>query len=167
MTQAVRGAQFIRVGSWLFLLGLLMSFGMVLHYVVGAQYSTGEQFLRNVTLWFACPWTLSTAVVLGGSLSMIAIGTILALLSEIVPSDSRGGWEGGALAICTVALIAMFVCGYVGYFVVDAIWPSFYYSPITMGKNAWLLLQLACMVVYAVGVFIAFSDIRRATRALA
>jgi hypothetical protein len=46
------------------------------HYVVGAQYDTGPEFLKNVTLWYACPWTLSTAVVLGGSLGMVAIGAV-------------------------------------------------------------------------------------------
>ena len=40
----------MRMGFWLLQLGFLMSFGMVLHYVVGAQYPTGEQFLKNVTL---------------------------------------------------------------------------------------------------------------------
>jgi hypothetical protein len=40
----------MRAGFWSLQLGFLMSFGMVLHYVVGARYPTGEQFLKNVTL---------------------------------------------------------------------------------------------------------------------
>jgi hypothetical protein len=31
----------------------------------------------------------------------------------------------------------------------------------------WLFMQLACMVLYAIGVFIAFNGIRRASYALA
>jgi hypothetical protein len=41
---------------------------MVLHYVVGGQYPTGHDFMSNITLWWACLWTLSTAVVLGRAL---------------------------------------------------------------------------------------------------
>jgi hypothetical protein len=55
---------------------------MVLHYVVGAQYPTGHDFMGNVTLWWACPWTLSTAVVLGGALCMIAIGAVHTALAR-------------------------------------------------------------------------------------
>ncbi|QIG50713.1 hypothetical protein G5V57_25065 [Nordella sp. HKS 07] len=161
MTQVKLGGQFIRCGFWLLLLGLLMSFGMVLHYVVGAQYPTGDAFLKNVTLWYACPWTLSTAVVLGGSLGMIVIGVVYAM----VGSQDAGGGES-ALPICVVALVAIFLTGYAGYFAVDAMWPSFYYSPITAGKNVWLFMQLGCMVLYAIGVLIAFKGIRRASYAL-
>jgi hypothetical protein len=167
MTQGETGGRFIRSGFWLLLLGLLMSFGMVLHYVVGAQYPTGEAFLQNVTLWYACPWTLSTAVVLGGALGMIAIGAIYATLARFEQSVRVEGMERAAWPLCTFALLAMFLTGYVGYFVVDAIWPTFYYSPIPDGKNVWLFMQLACMVVYAVGVVIAFNGIRRASYALA
>jgi hypothetical protein len=167
MTQGETGGRFIRSGFWLLLLGLLMSFGMVLHYVVGAQYPTGEVFLQNVTLWYACPWTLSTAVVLGGALGMIAIGAIYAILGRFEHPVRVEGVEKLAVSICTFALFAMFLTGYVGYFVVDAIWPTFYYSPVPDGKNVWLFMQLACMVVYAVGVLIAFNGIRRASYALA
>src|SRR5262249_12197689 len=127
MTKVELGARFIRAGFWLLLLGLLMSFGMVLHYVVGAQYPTGDQFLKNVTLWYACPWTLSTAVVLGGSLGMVAIGAVNAILGRQTTDGRTSGMEEATLAICTVALVAMFLTGYVGYFVIDAMWPTFYY----------------------------------------
>jgi hypothetical protein len=151
----------------LVLLGFVMSFGMVLHYVVGAQCNNSEQFLKNVTLWFACPWTLSTAVVLGGALGMIAIGAIYAILGKLPQAPRVTGMEQAALPLCTIALIAMFLTGYVGYFVVDHFWPAFYYSSVKDGKNMWLFMQLACMVLYAIGVFIAFNGIRRASYALA
>jgi hypothetical protein len=44
MTQVETGSRFMRAGFWLLQLGFLMSYGMVLHYVVAAQYQTGEQF---------------------------------------------------------------------------------------------------------------------------
>ena len=53
------GASFIRWGLGLFLFGLFIGFGIIGHYMHGAQYPTGEAFLHNVSLWFACPWTLS------------------------------------------------------------------------------------------------------------
>jgi len=75
--------------------------------------------------------------------------------------------EKAAVPLCTIALIAMFLTGYLGYFVVDALWLTFYYTPLTDGKNVWLGLRLACMAVYAVGVGIALNDLRRASYALA
>ena len=65
------------------------------------------------------------------------------------------------------SLISIFLNGYVGYFVVDAKWPAFYYEPVSDGKNVWLFLQLACMAGFALGVVLAFNDIRRATRSMA
>ena len=61
----------------------------------------------------------------------------------------------------------MFLTGYVGYFVVDAFYPTFYYTPVTDGKNVWLFMQLACMVLFGIGVLLAFTGIRRASYALA
>jgi hypothetical protein len=46
-----------------------------------------------------------------------------------------------ALPLCIVGLLGVFAVGYPGYFVFDAVWPSFYYSPVADGKNAWLLGQ--------------------------
>jgi hypothetical protein len=120
MTQVKNGGRFMRAGFWLLQLGFLMSFGMVLHYVVGAQYPNGEQFLKNVTLWYACPWTLSTAVVLGGALGMMAVGALYAILGRQAQAPQVEGIEKAAVPLCTIALIAMFLTGYVGYFVVDA-----------------------------------------------
>jgi hypothetical protein len=137
-----------------------MSFGMVLHYVVGARFDTGPEFLKNVTLWYACPWTLSTAVVIGGALGMIAIRTVYAMLGKMVSGARVEGLEMTALTLCTLSLIAIFLTGYVGYFVVDRFWPAFYYTPVKDGKNVWLFMQLACMVLYAAGVFLAFNGIR-------
>lgn len=64
--------------------------------------------------------------------------------------------------LCLLSLVAIFLTGYVGYFVVDAIWPKFYYEPVTRGKNVWLFMQL---VLFALGPVLAFTDIRRASYA--
>jgi hypothetical protein len=98
---------------------------------------------------------------------MMAVGALYALLGQQAQAPRVEGMEKAALPVCTLALIAMFLTGYIGYFVVDAWWPTFYYTPLTEGKNVWLSLQLACMVCYAVGVCLAFNGLRRASYALA
>ena len=82
--------------------------------------------------------------------------------------DRSQGWlEITALTLCTLLLFAIFLTGFVGCFVVDRFWPAFYYTPIKDGKNVWLFMQLACMILYAAGVFLAFSGIRRTSHAMA
>lgn len=162
MSRAQTGGQFIRSGFSLMFLGFLMSIGMVLHYVVGAQYPTGHEFMRNVTLWWACPWTLSTAVVLGGALCMVAIGAVHLALARDPDAAEVGSSAASSRRLCTVSLVAIFLTGYVGYFVVDAKWPMFYYAPVSQGKNVWLFLQLGCIVLFGLGTVLAFTDIRRA-----
>ena len=167
MTQVEVGGRFIRSGFSMLLLGMVMSFGMVLHYVANISPPIGPEFLKTILLWYACPWTLSTAVVLGGALGMIAIGAVYAILGRMAPADRVEGLEKYALSLCTFALIAIFLTGFVGYFAVDRIWPHFYYNAIKDGKNVWLLMQLACMVAYAIGVLLAFNGIRRTSHAMA
>ena len=167
MTQLETGGRFIRSGFSMLLFGMVMSFGMVLHYVANISPPIGPEFLKTILLWYACPWTLSTAVVLGGALGMIAIGAVYAILGRMAPADRVEGLEKYALSLCTFALIAIFLTGFVGYFAVDRIWPHFYYNAIKDGKNVWLLMQLACMVAYAIGVLLAFNGIRRTSHAMA
>jgi hypothetical protein len=124
-----------------------MSFWMILHCV--ARYATAAPFLANATLWYECPWALSTLAVLGESLGMAGIGLVNTALGRPSPR--------GTASVCTVALVAIFFTGYAGYFVVGR--PGFYYSP--AGQSAWLLAQLGCMILYTVGAFAAFSVSRR------
>jgi hypothetical protein len=79
---------------------------------------------------------------------MICIGAVYAILGNLSAATHTEDTTRAALWLCTFTLIAMLLTGYVGYFVVDSIWPSFYYSPVTEGKNVWLFMQLACMVIY-------------------
>ena len=61
-------------------------------------------------------------------------------------------------------LIAVFLTGYVGYFVVNAIWPSFYYVPIKAGKNVWLIAQGLSILLYLIGVVLAYLSICHVTQ---
>jgi hypothetical protein len=41
-----------------------------------------------------------------------------------------------------------FLTGYVGYFVVDKMYPSFYYTPVEAGKKLWLIAQALSIALY-------------------
>jgi hypothetical protein len=152
------GARFAQWGLGLFVFGLFLTFGIIGHYCVGASADAGELFKRNVTLWWACPWTLSVAIVQGGGLGMVALGLTL-LVADRAARD-----EGGsplALKLCIVGLLGVFAVGYPGYFVFNSIWPNFYYMPNIAGKNVWLLGQTFFFAIYFTGAVLAFYDARK------
>ena len=153
------GARFTKWGLGLFIFGVFLVFGIVGHYCGGARWPTGEAFLKNITLWYACPWTLSVAAVQAGGLGMVALG-----LAHITAARATGRTSEHAnttaLRLCIVGLLGVFAVGYPGYFVFDAIWPSFYYSPFVAGKNAWLLGQAFFIGVYFVGTLLMFNVVR-------
>ena len=72
---------------------------------------------------------------------MVALGLTRMLAARVMPGNSAGASSSASSLLCSVGLLGVFGVGYAGYFVFDAIWPSFYYSPIAMAKNAWLLGQ--------------------------
>ena len=77
----VLGVRFAKWGLGFFVFGLFLTFGVIGHYCVGASADAGELFRRNVTLWWACPWTLSVAIVQGGGLGLFSVhftGMVLA-----------------------------------------------------------------------------------------
>jgi hypothetical protein len=155
------GARFAKWGLGLFIFGVFLTFGIIAHYCAGARWPNGELFMQNITLWWACPWTLSVAAVQAGGLGMVAIGLTLMLAARVSPTHPAA--EGSAaLWLCIVGLLGVFAVGYPGYFVFDAIWPSYYYSPVAAGKNAWLLGQALFIALYFVGLLIAFNDVRHA-----
>jgi uncharacterized membrane protein YozB (DUF420 family) len=98
---------------------------------------------------------------------MIVIGAVLTIFVRQTDSATHGSAMTGAFWLCVLSLVAMFLTDYLGYFAVHKVWPSFYYAPVTQGKNVWLFMQLACMVLSAIGVFAAFGEIRRGDRAAA
>jgi hypothetical protein len=153
----------IRFAKWelgLFIFGVFITLGIVAHYCVGSRWPNGELFMQNITLWWACPWTLSVAAVQAGGLGMVAIGLTRMLAARVALRDLAE--NSTALWLCIVGLLGVFAVGFPGYFVFDAIWPSFYYSPIAAGKNAWLIGQALFIVVYLTGTVLAFNGVRRA-----
>jgi hypothetical protein len=157
------GARFAKWGLGFFVFGVFLTFGVIGHYCVGASSDVGELFLRNVTLWWACPWTLSVAIVQGGGLGMVALG-----VSSLV-AGSAGAHEGGGslpLALCILGLLGVFAIGYPGYFAFNSIWPEFYYRYDPVGKNAWLLGQAFFFAIYFAGIALAFNAVRRALDAI-
>ena len=158
------GARFAKWGLGFFVFGVFLTFGVIGHYCVGASADVGELFRRNVTLWWACPWTLSVAIVQGGGLGMVALG-----LSNLV-AVRAGAQENGnslPLALCILGLLGVFAIGYPGYFVFNSIWPDFYYRYDPVGKNAWLLGQTFFFAIYFAGIVLAFNTVRRALNAVA
>ncbi|WP_439923031.1 hypothetical protein [Nitrobacter sp. JJSN] len=157
----IAGARFAKWGLGLFIFGVFLTFGIIAHYCVGSRWPNGELFMQNITLWWACPWTLSVAAVQAGGLGMVAIGLTLMLAARVSRTHLAAD-SSVALWFCIVGLLGVFAVGYPGYFVFDAIWPSFYYSPVAVGKNVWLLGQALFIAVYFAGTIFAFNAARRA-----
>lgn len=144
------GAGFAKWGLGLFLFGVFLSFGIITHYCIGSRWPNGELFMQNITLWWACPWTLSVAAIQAGGLGMVALG-LTDMIGARLSGDRRNTTSALSLLMCIVGLLGVFTVGYAGYFVFDAIWPSFYYSPIAGAKNAWLLGQASFIAIYFLG----------------
>jgi hypothetical protein len=51
----------------------------------GVLEEVGPAFLKNVTLWFGCPWTLPTYMDQLGGIGMIAVG--VSLVTFIFPAS--------------------------------------------------------------------------------
>jgi hypothetical protein len=164
-TPMVDGARFAKWGLGLFIFGIFLVFGIVAHYCGGARWPTGQAFMQNITLWWACPWALSVASVQAGGLGMVALGLAQLSAARLAPGHSTSA-SSLALWLCVVGLLGVFLVGYPGYFVFDAIWPSFYYSPVAEGKNAWLLWQAFFFAVCFVGAMLMFNAVRRPLNAI-
>ena len=81
-TPAEVGAKYIRWGLGLFVFGLVIGFIPLAHYMHGSFEQVGEAFLKNVTLWWGCAFTLAVYVAQVGSLGMIAIGLCYVVLAR-------------------------------------------------------------------------------------
>jgi len=165
--QALRlGARFVEWGLGLGVFGLFLGLGPIGHYLKGAHYDMGEAFLKNMTLWWACPWTLSVYTIQLGSLGMVVFGAIYLIVGQANSETEVGAAERAGFWLCVVSLPAIFCTGYVGYYVVNAFWPQFYFKPVTAGKNVWLLGQLACILCYFIGAILVWRSLRRMLRAI-
>ena len=72
-------------GLELFVFGLVIGYLPLAHYMHGSFEPVGGAFLKNVTLWWGCAWTLAVYVAQVGSLAMIVIG--LCYSGSWLPSD--------------------------------------------------------------------------------
>jgi hypothetical protein len=97
---------------------------------------------------------------------MVALGVTQMVAARIAPGDFGYAESAIALPLCVIGLLGVFAVGYPGYFVFDAIWPGYYYSPIAAGKNAWLLAQAFFIAVYFAGAIAMFGAVRRALDAI-
>jgi hypothetical protein len=79
-------------------------------------------------------------------------------LGRAFPIPAENG--RASLWLCITGLVAVFLTGYVGYFVVDRIWPTFYYTPIAAGKNVWLGAQAVSIALYWLGVISVLLNVR-------
>ena len=160
MTTIELGAKFVRRGLWLFVFGLVIGYGPWAHYMHGAMEEVQPAFLKNVTLWWGCPWTLSVYVTQLGSLAMVIFG-LCYLVSGRSATKAVAAGERLAFALCFYGIIAEFVAGYLFYFVVNSMWPNFYFTPIDQGKQLWLGVQGACIALCLAGAVLAAKGIGR------
>ena len=160
------GAKYIRWGLGLFVFGLVIGYGPWLHYMHGALEDVREAFLKNVTLWFGCPWTLPVYVTQLGGLSMVVIGLCYLVFARDGAMGPIAGGERMGPSLCSVGIIAEFVFGFPLYFAVNAIWPDFYFTPIQAGKWTWLGIQGVCILIYAIGVMYGYGGIKRASHVM-
>jgi hypothetical protein len=158
------GVKFIRSGLGLLVFGIFVGFGPIGHYMIGAQYNNGPMFLKNVGLWFACPWTLSVYAIQGGAAVMIALGAMYVALGRVFAIPEGSGRPG--FYLCTAGLLTVFLTGYIGYFVVDKMYPSFYYTPIETGKNLWLISQALSIALYWLGIISILLNVRTITKSI-
>jgi hypothetical protein len=155
----ILGVRFIRWGLGLFIFGLIFGFGLLGYYFHGTIES--RLFPEGDVRWLNYPWTFATYVLQVGGLGMVAIGAVYWLLPgdklDLESVDHTAFW------LCIAGLIATFLTSYVGYFVANAIWPSFFYKPITPGVIAWIAAQAISVALYLFGVVLAFFSIRHVT----
>ena len=165
-TPAEVGAKHIRWGLGLFIFGLVIGYIPLAHYMHGSFEPVGEAFLKNVTLWWGCAFTLAVYVAQVGSLAMIAIGLCYVVLARdgAMTSVTRCGAHGAR------AVRGRDHCGVCGRScrllrrrrgLAELLLRS---DP--AGIWAWLGLQAVCIAIYVAGVMYAYGGIKHALYAL-
>jgi uncharacterized membrane protein YoaK (UPF0700 family) len=162
VTQAEIGLKFIRWGLGQFVLGFIVGFVPILHYMHGAiAGDVGPLFMKNMTLWWGCPAILVEYVMKTGGLGMAAIGICYYVFSRDGAAVPVSRSESIAPALCLGGLIGTLIYASVGYVVCNLIWPNFYFAPVEMGKDVWLAGQGITITVFVIGIAIAFGGVRR------
>jgi hypothetical protein len=148
------GFRLVNAGMWYFIIGIILGFGVLIHYLVGSHYDNTDRFLSNITLWFGSPLSLSSAYLQLGGLGMAIAGIACHIVHCHTTNEETNTCmkkKGCSLALCHIGMIALLITGYIGYFIIDMIWPGFYYTPISAGKNLWLILQGLSILIYVIG----------------
>jgi len=160
MTPAQLGSKFARWGLALFLLGLIVGFIPILHYMLGAiAGDVGPAFLKNMTLWWGCPAVLMEYALKTGGLGMVAIGLCHLFFPRAGGTAPVSGGERVAPLLCLGGLIGALVYAAVGYVVFNSIWPNFYFEHVETGKDVWLAGQGIGIAFYVLGIGIAVGGI--------
>jgi hypothetical protein len=162
LTQAELGSKFIRWGLGQFLLGYIVGFVPILHYMHGAiAGDVGPVFLKNMTLWWGCPAVLVEYVLKTGGLGMAAIGLCYVVYSRNGKAAPLSRGELLAPKLCLGGLIGTLIWASVGYVVCTLVWTNFFFAPVQMGKNVWLAGQAVGIAVFVTGIAYAIGGIRR------
>lgn len=148
-------AAFIRWGLGLFILGLIMGYAPVVHYLQNAlEVRTGSP-LENLTLWLGCPYAVQI-----GALGMIAIGAIYGLFpADELEAETR---DYMALWLCSGGLIAIAVIGYGGYFALNTV-SRFAFGAQPARETVWLYALSFSAAAYMIGVALAYVSILELT----
>ena len=155
------GSKFIYWGLGLFILGFIVGFVPILHYMHGAiAGDVGPLFLKNMTLWWGCPAVLIEYVLKTGGLGMVVIGLCYIVFARDGTNVAISRAEGRAPAFCLIGLLGATIYAAVGYVIGNIIWPNFYFEPVQIGKNVWLLGQGIGIAIYLSGIAFAFGGIR-------
>lgn len=174
------GCCFIKSGLWFFIIGIILGFGVLVHYLMGSAYDNSPVFLSNITLWFGSPLMLSVGYLQIGGLAMALLGmlhcwkascsvrgidrdvetgrttdTVTGKTTTANVACSTTDKKSPSFMLCNAGLIALIITGFIGYYIIDWIWPGFYYAPIQIAKNIWLVLQGLSILLYLIGVIIA------------
>jgi hypothetical protein len=160
--QAELGSKFIRWGLGQFLLGFVVGFVPIVHYIHGAVAGdVGPVFLKNMTLWWGCPAVLVEYVLKSGGLGMAAVGLCYHIFSRKGKSAPLSRGELMAPKLCLGGLILTLIWASVGYVVCTLIWTNFFFAPVQMGKNVWLAGQGIGIAIFVTGISYAISGIKR------
>ena len=162
LTAIEHGKIFIRWGLSLLLLGFILGFVPILHYMHGALAGdVGAHFMKNMTLWWGCPALLMELTLKTGGLGMIVIGLCFVVLPRAASAPRLTSREQLAPKLCNIGLIAATVYAAVGYVIINMIWPNFYFEHNEMGKDVWLAGQLIGIAIFFIGFIFSLQAIRR------
>ncbi|HUU67771.1 MAG TPA: hypothetical protein VMW57_10925 [Methyloceanibacter sp.] len=148
-------AAFVRWGLGLFLLGLIMGYAPLVHYLQSTLEGHVGVPLANLTLWLGCPYAVQI-----GALGMIAIGAVYGLFPADELEAERRDYT--ALWLCIGGLIAILITGYVGYFVLNTIWRALLGTQ-PARETVWLYALSLSAATYLIGVALAYVSIVQIT----